>query len=399
MVRRQLKNFEKSVGVFSVFCIVIGRRLVLLFTLGGLLSSMACSSKKSNVPARDKLEEIPVYRIHARDTILQNEYVANIQAVQNVELRARVEGFLEKIYVDEGQEVRKSQILFKINDEEYKAEVAKAHANLQNTIAEAKAVELELDRIKILVQKDVVSKSELEVAEAKLDAIKAKVNEAQSAKANAEVRLSYTSVRAPFDGVLDRIPLKAGSLIENGSLLTTVSNLSAIYVYFNVSENEYLQIRRAESSRLAKNTVRLILSDGSTYRHQGKIETMESEFKSGMGSIAFRAKFSNPDKLLKHGATGKIILFNGVEDALLIPQKAVFELQDKSYVYIVDSANQVKMKTFVPGTRLSQYYIVRSGLSEGDRIVFEGIQTLKNGMTIKPKIVRVDSVIALANRM
>ena len=347
---------------------------------------------------KDKETEhiIPVTQIITKDTVLQHDYVADIQAVQNVELRARVPGFLEKVYVDEGQEVKKGQLLFKLNDEEYKEELAKARANLQSALAEAKGIQLEIDRLRMLVEKNVISKTEIDVAQAKLEATNSRIGAARSTVSNASIRLSYTSIRAPFDGIIDRIPHRTGSLIDHGTLLTTASNISAIHVYFNVSENEYLQHikTQADSPGTKNNKVRLKLADGSPYPYEGEIETVESEFKSGTGSIAFRARFPNPDKTLKHGATGNIILSNAVEDAMLVPQKAVFEIQDKSYVFLVDSTNHISMKSFVPRTRFSNFYIVESGLKPGDRIVLEGIQSVQVGMQITPKPIGMDSLIA-----
>ncbi len=350
----------------------------------------ACQPQKEGTVKSSKMQTLPVTSIIMKDTVLAHEYVADIQAVQNVELRARVAGFLDRIYVDEGQDVRKGQILFKINDEEYKAELAKARANLQNAIAEAKAVELEVDRLRVLVEKKVVSDTELDVAMAKLEAAKARINEAESAQSNASMRLSYTSIRAPFDGIIDRIPLKRGSLIDNGTLLTTASDISEIFVYFYVSEAEYLHYVKNKDQQ-DSNEVQLILADGSDYPYPGSIETMEGEFKASTGSIAFRARFPNPDQLLKHRATGRIRLYNRIENAVIVPQKSVFEIQDKNYVYILDANNQVKLKNFIPMTRFSHYYIVESGLEPGDRIVYEGIQNLQDGMTIDPRPVDMDT--------
>lgn len=359
---------------------------------------VGCTANSQMDNSNSVAEQIlPVIQVFAKDTVLHREYVADIQAVQNVELRARVQGFLEKIYVDEGQEVNKGQLLFKINDEEYKAELAKAKANLQSAIAEAKAVELEVDRLRVLVEKNVISKTELDVALARLDAVNARIEAARSAESNAAVRLSYTSIRAPFDGIIDRIPLKTGSLIDHGTLLTTASDVSSVYVYFNVSEGEYLEYikTKADNAGKSNNAVRLTLADSSPYPYKGSIETMEGEFKASTGSIAFRAQFPNPDKILKHGATGRISLSNTIHNALMVPQKAVFEIQDKNYVFVVDSNNQVKMRNFIPKTRFSYYYIIESGLKLGDRVVFEGIQNIQDGMQITPKPVATDSLIAL----
>lgn len=364
-----------------------------------VLVMMAACNDKPGQAAQEAAppKVLPVTHVLVKDTNLFREYVADIQAVQNVELRARVQGFLERIYVDEGQVVKKGQLLFKINDEEYRAELAKANANLESAIAEAKASELEVDRLKVMVDKKVISETELSVARAKLKAVIARIEEARWAKSNAELRLSYTSVRSPFHGIIDRIPFKVGSLIDHGTLMTTVSDISEVFVYFNVSEDEYLEYVKTTVAESGKDNrlVTLMLADGTLYPFEGSVETMGGEFQASTGSISFRARFPNPNSLLKHGATGKIRLSNTLTDAIMIPQKAVFEIQDKNFVFLVDSTNQVRMKHFVPKTRFSHYYIVESGLQSGDKIVFEGIQEIRDGMQIIPRTVRMDSAMVM----
>lgn len=358
-----------------------------------VLEGCSANSKTENTEVRELV--LPVTQVFARDTVVHYEYVADIQAVRNVELRARVGGFLEKIYVDEGQHVKKGQLLFSINDEEYKAEMAKAKATLESAKAEAKAAELEIDRLRVLVDKNVISDTELEVALARLSAVKAHIEEARWAERNAALRLSYASVKAPFNGIIDRIPFKIGSLIDHGTLLTTVSDVSEVFVYFNVSEGEYLEYVKSQVHEEIKNNnvVTLVLADGTPYPHAGSIETMEGEFHPSTGSIAFRARFPNPNILLKHGATGKIKMANTLNDAILVPQKSVFEIQDKNFVFVVDENNQVRMRNFVPKTRFSHYYIVESGLKPGDKIVYEGIQEVRDGMQIVPKPIGADSLV------
>jgi membrane fusion protein (multidrug efflux system) len=368
------------------FCLLLG---------AGVSGLAGCSTNRKMESKEVRQLVLPVTQVVARDTIMHHEYVADIQAVRNVELRARVEGFLEKIYVDEGQHVKKGQLLFSINDEEYKAEMAKAKANLESAKAEAKAAELEIDRLRVLVEKKVISDTELEVALARLNAVKARIEEARWAERNAALRLSYTRVKAPFDGLIDRIPFKIGSLIDHGTLLTTVSDVSEVFVYFNVSEGEYLEYvkSRALNTEQNSNVVSLVLADGTPYSHAGSIETMEGEFHPSTGSIAFRARFPNPNILLKHGATGKIKMANTLNDAILVPQKSVFEIQDKNFVFVVDANNQVRMRNFIPKTRFSHYYIVESGLKAGDKIVYEGIQEVRDGMQIVPKPMGADSLV------
>ena len=353
-----------------------------------------CTTNGNTNNKKEKAQPFPVTKLVMKDTLLKHNYVAGLQAVRNVEIRARVNGFLEKIYVDEGQEVQKGQLLFSITNEEYKARLAEANASLSSAIAEAKAAEVDTRRVKMLVDKKVIAPTELEVATAKLTAAQAKIDEARSAAATATMHLNYTNIYAPFDGTIDRIPLKTGSLVTDGTLLTTVSDTHEMYAYFNVSETEYLEYRKSQKGPSNK-AVSLILADGTSYSYPGKVETIEGEFESSTGAIAFRARFPNPQKLLKHGASGSIQLENTLEDALIIPQKAVFEMQDKNYVFVVDTANRVSMRSFMPGSRLSHCYIVKNGLTAGERIVCEGTQTIREGMHIHPVTIPLDSLLKM----
>ena len=319
--------------------------------------------------------------------MIRKNYVANIEAIKNIDIRSRVRSFLEKSFIDEGMTVKKGQLLFKLNDQEFKVNLSKAKAALSNALAESKATSLEVDRVKLLVERKVISKSELEVAESKLSADRAKIDEAKSLVQSAEDQLAYTNIRAPFDGIVDRIPLKTGSLIDEGTLLTSLSDISSMYAYFSFPENEYLQYaRKNKDGALNKNNgVKMVLADGFDYPYAGKIETVEAEIEQKTGSINFRANFPNPQKLLRHGATGKIYIDNIAQQVVLVPQQSVFDIQDKSYVYVVDNKNMLHMRAFVPQTRLSESYIVKSGLKSGDRILYEGAQNVKDGMVIKPK--------------
>ncbi len=346
---------------------------------------IGCSANsQDNTEQTQSIAQLPVVTLTARDTVLETPYVADIQAIRNVEIRARVKGFLEHIYVDEGKSVSKGQLLFKISDEEYRVMLSKAKAALSNAIAAARATEVEAERIKLLVDKKVISKSELEVALAKLNADKATIEEAKSSVQSAENHLAYTNIRAPFDGIVDRIPLKAGSLIDEGTLLTDVSDISAMYAYFSFPENEYLRYQRAERTKAADTNVKLVLSDGSAYLHEGKIETIEGQIEQTTGSIDFRAKFPNPNRLLRHGATGKLYISSNVDSVILVPQQSVFDVQDRSYVYVVDKNNMLHMQSIAPVTRLAHYYVVKDGLKHGDKIVYEGTQNARDGMVIKP---------------
>jgi len=345
-----------------------------------LITVTACSQKEK---IEQSINEFPVTYVISKDTVLVNEHVVDVHAIRHVEIRARVPGYLDVIHVDEGQAVKAGQLLFKINDEEYRAHVLRAKASLHAAKADVHAIELEVERVSMLVDKKVISETELRLAKAKVDIAKAKVEEAQSDLSQANIRYSHTDIRAPFDGVVDRIPFKIGSLIDEGHLLSSIFDSNFIYAYFRVSEKEYLQYAKSELDERRSNNVELIQADGSTHQYPGHIETLEGEFDTSTGTIAFRAKFPNPDHILKHGSTGKIRLFTRVEAALVIPQKSTFEIQDKTYVFMVGADNKARVQSFLPSSRLAHFYIVQSGLNEGDRIIYEGIKNVRDGMLIK----------------
>jgi len=354
---------------------------------------LSSCSKSGNSSDTKSILEFPVTTVFRKDTVLFREYVVDVHAIKNVEIRARVQGYLDHIYVDEGQSVKAGQLLFKINDEEYVAEVAKSKASVNSAIAEEQAMQLEAERVSILVEKNVVSQTELRLAKAKMDMAKAKVEEAKSHLSLANIRNANTNIRAPFDGVVDRLPFKIGSLINEGHLLTTLFDSKFVYAYFRVSEKEYLEYIKSHPDDRRSNTVDLIQADGNKHQQVGRIETLEGEFDTSTGSFAFRAKFPNPQLILKHGSSGKVRLTNNIENALMIPQKATFEIQDKTYVFLVDADNKLKVKGFVPRARLSHFYIVESGLQEGDRLIYEGIKDARDGMLIKPSNISSDRLL------
>lgn len=297
------------------------------------------------------------------DTSYEKQFVAQIRSVRNIEIRAQEKGFLDEMPVDEGREVKAGQLLFRIMPKVYEAELQKADA-------EVRAAAIELENAKLLVAKNVVSKNEQAMAQARLDKAKAEA-------AQAQLHLTFTEIRAPFDGVLDRIPKKLGSLIEEGELLTTLSDNRRVFAYFNVSEAEYLDYRNNAASR-GNRRVQLLLANNSRFPHPGEIETIEGEFDHETGNIAFRAVFPNPDRLLRNGETGKVLLTVPYRQALVIPQKATYEIQDKTYVFVIDEANKVHARLITVAGQLPDLYIVGSGLTVNDRILLEGVQKVKD---------------------
>jgi membrane fusion protein (multidrug efflux system) len=364
------------------------KKIVMFIGVCASVCITACSSEQER---KVKQEQFPVTSPIVIDTDYNSDYVSDIHAIKNVEIRARVKGYIDKIYVDEGKSVRHGQVLFSISNQEYKEEILKAKAMLKSAIAEAKAAELNLQNVKLLVEKNVVSKTEMEMAKSKLDALNAKIEEAQSHETSAKLKLSFTEIKAPFDGIVDRIPNKIGSLIDEGTLLTTISDNKEVFAYFNVSEREYLDFAKIIKES-AKSEVSLILANNELHKYKGNIETIEGEFDKNTGSIAFRARFANPEQLLKHGSSGKVRIKNKVNNALVIPQKSSFEIQDKIYVYVLTNDNKVQSRNIIPKLRIPHLYVIESGVNTGDRIIYEGIQNVKDGMKIIPRVVSMKQI-------
>jgi RND family efflux transporter MFP subunit len=363
------------------------RNYHLLTYISAVLTLHSCSSIEQGKTAGS----FQVISPFVGDTVYFNEYVAEINALRNVEIRTRVKGFVAAVHVDEGQTVRPSQTLFSIGSEEYVQDLVKATASLKSAIAELKSAEIELENTKKLYEKNILSKPELDLMLTKVEALAARVEEARSEESRANLNLSFTQVKAPFEGVINRIPNKAGSYVEEGAVLTTISSIRDVHAYFNVSEKEYLEYA---TSRKTDNSaeVALILANGSVYEHPGIIETTESEFDKRTGNIAFRARFPNPDHLLKHGSSGKVQLKRKITDALLIPRKSTFEIQQNTYVFVVDSDNTVHQRRITYSARLPQLYVVDSGLDAGDRIIYEGVQSIREGDQVIPEPLQFSQV-------
>lgn len=330
-----------------------------------LLCLVSCTTKKETKEESVKYTVTNPVKI---DTSFTKEYVSQIKSLRNIEIRAQEKGYLQNTYVDEGQFVQAGQVLFRIMPQLYEAELQKAQS-------EAKAAQIEFQNAKTLADKNVVSKNEQAMAQAKLEQAKAEV-------ALAKLHLSFTEIRAPFAGTIDRLPKKVGSLIDEGELLTSLSDNSKMFAYFNVSEPEYINYQTHVKDR-GNAQVNLLLANNEPLPYKGKVEVIEGEFDSETGNIAFRANFPNPDKLLRNGETGKVLMNIPVKGALVIPQKATYEIQDKMYVFVVDSNNVVKSREIAVKGEMPDLYVVQNGLAEHDKILLEGVQNVKDDDKIK----------------
>ena len=336
----------------------------------------SCETKKA-----EKKEQIAflVTNPIKKDTTITKDYVSQIHSIRHIELRALEKGYLEHISVDEGQHVKKGQAMFQIMPNIYQAELKKAKA-------ESKSAEIELKNTTLLAEGNVVSENELALAKANYEKATAEV-------ALAETHLGFTKIKAPFDGIMDHLEAREGSLLDEGELLTTLSDNSKMWVYFNVPETEYLDyITSADKD--TKKEVELLMANNKRFNQKGIVETIEGDFNSETGNIAFRATFQNPDGILRHGETGSVLMSVPFKDVIIIPQKATFEILDKTYVFVVDKDHVVKQKEITIGAELPHLYIIDKGLSENDTILLEGIRMVKNNEEIHTKFLEPNKVLS-----
>lgn len=352
------------------------RTLVSLVLTAAVLATGGCHRESH---AAEEEPHYPVTTPLRKSTVLTKDYVAQIRAIQHIEVRALEKGYLQGVFVDEGQHVPTGKKLFQILPAVYQAEVAKASA-------EAELSEIEYKNTKILADKNVVSNNELSLVNAKLHKAKAEV-------ALASTHKSLTELHAPFPGIVGRFQVRLGSLVAEGDLLTTLSDNSTVWVYFNVSEREYLDYQ-SHKGQGEPPPVALVMADGRIFEKPGKVETIEADFDNGTGNVAFRAAFPNPTGLLRHGETGKIRMTTPLENALVVPQKATFDVLDKKFVFVVDEKNVVHTRPIEVLAELPHVFVVKSGLDEHDRVLVDGLRKVRDGAVVAVDEKRPEDVIA-----
>lgn len=349
-----------------------------LFVVLGLVALVSSGCHHSEEP-KEEAVKLEVTHPLRKDTSITKEHVSQIHAFRHIELRAFERGYLQDIFVDEGQMVTKGQRMFKIMPNLYQVD-------LQKSKAEAEMVRIEYQNTKALSDKNIVSPNELSLAKAKLDKAEAEVKLAQT-------HLSFTDINAPFSGIMDHFNVRNGSLVDEGDLLTTLSDISKMWVYFNVPESEYLDYKTSKNSQ-SLGKVRLKMANGEVFDQTGVIETIEADFDNKTGNIEFRAVFPNPNQLLRHGETGNVLIEIPYKNALIIPQKATFEILDKTYVYVVNKDNKLEQRLITVAAELPHVFIVKSGLKEDDKVLLEGLRKVHNGQKIEIDFKQPEQVIS-----
>lgn len=380
-------------------------RLSLILSLSIALASCGGKDEKAAQAAAAAAapQLYPVFEVSNQSTTLDSEYPATIEGIQNVDIRPKVDGFIANIFVDEGAVVKKGQLLFTINAPQYEQAVRTAAASISSAEADVNAAQLQVNKTKPLVDKDIISKYELDAAQLTLQSKRAALAQTKASLVNAKVNLGYTRITSPVDGVVGTLPFKAGSLVSGSSTmpLTTISNTSKVYAYFSLNEKQLLDFSNTyKGKNLAaqmKNipAVSLTLADGSTYAAKGKIESINGQINTGTGSASLRATFPNPNSILKNGSSAMVTIPQNVDNVILIPQKSTTDLQGKKFVYVLgDSAKVINTPIEVMEITKGKFFVVTKGLKAGDKVVLEGFQSLRDNTKIKPQQLNADSVYA-----
>ena len=342
------------------------------------LSLSACNTHREE--HHHEAHKITATTPQSKSITLTQPYVCQIHSQRHIKIRALEMGYLEAIQIKEGQTVKQDDLLFKVIPIIYEA---KRDAEF----AEQNLAQLEYNYTKKLFADNVVSENEVKLLEAKLKKAQAK---AQLATAE----LNFASVKAPFDGIVDRLHHQQGSLIQEGEVLTTLSDNSVMWVYFNVPEARYLEYMAELKQHKDDLKIELMLANGTKFEQIGKIGAIEADFNNENGNIAFRADFPNPDRLLRHGQTGTVLISRVQNDAIVIPQRAVFEVLQKRYVYVLDNDDVAHQREIVVQNELEDVFVIKTGLAVDDKIVLEGGRQVRDGDKVEYEDRHVEQVVA-----
>lgn len=368
-----------------------------------LMLAASCSVKQQGTD--EQVKEYPVIEIKTEPVTLFKEYPTTMEGIQTVEIRPKVAGYIEEILVDEGAHVRKGQVLFRLNANDLEATVRSAEAQVKVAEAAVSTAKTNLGKTRPLVEKNIISKFDLETAETALQSAEAQLAQAKANLANAKANLDYTVITSPADGSIGTFPYRIGSLVSSAITqpLTSISNTSSMYAYFSMNEKEFLSLSKSLEGKTLQEKlshmpdVALILADNTLYGYPGKIETASSLVNQQTGSVNMRATFPNAEGLLQSGNSGTVRIPQHLDEAMMIPQNAAYEVQGKHFVYVVGAENKIRNTEIeVLAGDLKDSYVVTNGLKVGDQVVAEGIFSLRHDMPIKPKLVSAEDLAGAA---
>ncbi len=329
--------------------------------------------------------EYPVVEAGTTNASMQTAYPASIKGVQDVQISPKTGGFITRINVKEGQTVSAGQVLFEIDNQTFQAQVRQAQASVNTAKTAVSTAELTYNNSKKLYDNKVIGDYELQTSQNSYEQAKASLAQAEAALANAKEALSFCFVKSPAAGVVGTLPFKVGALVGAQNVLTTVSNNSTMEVYFSVNEKDVLEMSKTGNGLESMPAVKLQLADGTTYAHEGKVTKMSGVIDASTGSVQLIAVFPNPEKLLKSGGSGNVIIPHDQTSVIVIPQSCVTEVQNKKFVYTLNKDNKVTYTEItVDPQNDGNTYVVTSGLKAGDKYVTNGITKLSDQMEIVP---------------
>lgn len=354
-----------------------------------LLVLQGCSSKEEKEKIVTPL--VSTVTVDTTSVTTELEFSGMLEGISNIEIRPQAEGYLEKIFVDEGAYVRKGQPLFLINDTPYSERLNQSSASLQTALANREKARIETTRIQKLVEGKVVSDVQLKNAQAELSAANSAVRQAEAAKKSAAINKGFTLIKAPVNGYVGKLPYRVGSLVGHNEPepLSVVSDINTMYAYFSMSEEAFLQFKQHYAGKTIEQkiknipSVRLMLPDNTFYDQQGKVDIVQGQFEKSTASIMFRASFPNNGGLLRSGNTGKIIMSQYNKNVIQIPQSATYELQNKVMAYVVEKNNKLKSVSVKVTQKTALNYIISEGLKPGDLLVSKGLERLHEGIQVK----------------
>lgn len=372
---------------------------IILFTIASL-ALVSCKSKEAEF--QKPIQSYNVIELHQQEAELYSEYPATLQGIEDIEIRPMINGYIEKTYIDEGQEVKKGDLLFKISNPQFAQDVNMYAARVESAKTAVEAAQIQVDKTKPLVEQGIISAYELTNANLALDMRKAELEQAKATYSNAQTNLGYTLIKSPVNGVVGKLPYKLGSYVYSNTVLplTVVSNISKVYAYFSINEKDQLKMfETIEGNNFQEKInkippVTLLLSNGEIYPKEGQVETFSGLINTQTGSFNVRASFDNTNKMLRSGSSASVRIPTHLKNVIIIPQKATSELQDKRLAFIVgegETVTGVPIKVIeIPG---GKYFVVTEGLNPKDKLIIEGIGIVPEGTKIKPNVIPADSVL------
>jgi len=370
----------------------------ILFIVLVLLFIISCSKKEEQ--SLPSVPDIPVFETQEQEVPIYQEFVGQIYGFKDIAIRARVEGFLEEIHFQEGSQIKKDVLLYTLESQPFEADVAAKMSGVAESKTMLAKAESDLTRIKPLAEQKAVSQSSLDSAVAQYEASIASVEAAEANLRAAKIQLSYTKIHSPIPGLIGKTEAKVGDFVgrsPNPVILNTISRIDTVLVEFFITDTQYLLLARRYKSRddaadQGENgdVLELILADGSLYKHKGKVNFVDREVNATTGAMLVQASFPNPDQLLRPGQFARVkAKADVVKNGILIPQRCVTELQGLNSVFVVDNSNKVENREVKVGTKIKQFWLIREGLKSGEKIVYEGLQKVKDGAVVNPIIKKI----------